>query len=74
MKRVASFFGTLFLVLYLFQPLAAQDSTQVKGPLIHFSEMTKDFGNVRGDTILTHIFAFKNIGSDTLHISRLKSG
>lgn len=52
----------------------AQDSTQVKGARISVSESTHDFGEVSADTMVSHIFVIKNVGSDSLRIYRLKSG
>ncbi len=52
----------------------AQDSSTVKGAQLSVSEATFDFGEVPADTMISHIFVLKNIGSDSLHIYRLKSG
>lgn len=41
---------------------------------IAFDQIVFDFGDVPGDTKVTHYFPVRNIGPDTLIISRIKAG
>ncbi len=41
------------------------------GPVLIFSETSYDFGTIRKDTVVTHIFTFSNMGTDTLFIKRV---
>ncbi len=41
---------------------------------IEFSELTHDFGTVRKNTELRHVFVFKNTGTSTLVIKNIKPG
>jgi hypothetical protein len=43
-------------------------------PHIIFNEIIHDFGQVRQNTELKHIFIFKNTGSSTLTIENVKAG
>lgn len=44
-------------------------------PQMEFVEGTTfDFGNVQANARLNHIFVFKNIGDEVLHIKNVKGG
>ncbi|MFH2046288.1 MAG: hypothetical protein ABIK92_14195 [Pseudomonadota bacterium] len=43
-------------------------------PKILFEELFFDFGKVSQNTLLEHIFVFKNIGTGVLHIYNVKAG
>ena len=43
-------------------------------PKIQFDELTYDFGKSFENKTLEHIFSFKNIGTGTLQIIRVKAG
>ena len=45
-----------------------------KKPRIEFNEIIHDFGQVSQKTELKHIFNFKNTGSSTLTIEKIKAG
>ncbi len=52
----------------------AQDSTKVvKGPKIQFAETSFDFGTAAQNTAVKHLFKFKNVGTDTLKITQVKT-
>jgi hypothetical protein len=51
--------------------LSADDSA--KGPKIEFEESSFDWGTVQQGSQVKHIFKFKNVGSDTLKIDRVKT-
>jgi len=52
----------------------AQDSTNgVKGPKIKFAETSYDFGTAAQNTAVKHLFKFKNVGTDTLKITQVKT-
>lgn len=42
-------------------------------PKIEFDESEVDFGEVKQNTELTHIFKFRNVGADTLVINKTRS-
>ncbi len=65
-----------YSLLIFFVPLVlfAQEPQKVDGPLMQVSETVFDFGNVPTDTVVSHIFVLKNVGSDSLRIQRIKSG
>jgi len=44
-----------------------------KEPRIQFKEEQKDFGKVKQGAVLTHAFVFKNIGDETLRITKVTS-
>ena len=73
-----SFFLFIFALLSICPAaLWGQDTTQVNilnGPDLTFREKNHDFGLAPRDTLLTHIFVFKNNGSDTLHIRGVRPG
>jgi hypothetical protein len=43
---------------------------EVKSGLV-FSELEYDFGTVNPDTVLNHVFTFKNASSDTIKINKV---
>ncbi|MBN2403486.1 MAG: DUF1573 domain-containing protein [Spirochaetes bacterium] len=43
-------------------------------PRIEFNELIHDFGDVKQNSELSHIFLFKNTGSSTLSIDKIKAG
>jgi hypothetical protein len=52
----------------------AQDSAKVaKGPKIQFAETSFDFGTAAQNTAVKHLFKFKNVGTDTLKITQVKT-
>lgn len=52
----------------------AQDSTKVaNGPKIQFAETSYDFGTAAQNTAVKHLFKFKNVGTDTLKITQVKT-
>lgn len=50
--------------------MAADD---VKGAKIEFEESSYDWGTVQQGSKVKHVFKFKNIGTDTLRIARVKT-
>ena len=73
--KINSFFW-IFIILLPFglEPVKAQNPTQKSGAQIFLLEKSLNFGDIIGDTLLTHTFVFRDIGDDTLRIYRLKSG
>lgn len=53
--------------------LNSQNSSNKPNARIVFEEEEFDFGEVKGDTLLTHIFKFINPGTDTLFIKKIHS-
>ena len=52
----------------------AQDSTKVTtGPKIQFAETSYDFGTAAQNAAVKHIFKFKNVGTDTLRITQVRT-
>ncbi|MBD3224757.1 MAG: DUF1573 domain-containing protein [Caldithrix sp.] len=51
----------------------AQKQEKLKGPLIELQKDIHEFGKVRQDTIVSHVFTFKNAGSDTLYVAKIGS-
>jgi hypothetical protein len=52
----------------------AQDSTNgAKGPKIQFKETSYDFGTAAQNTAVKHLFKFKNVGTDTLKITQVRT-
>ncbi len=54
--------------------IAQNISKQSSRPQIFVTERTHAFGKVPDDTVLVHTFVLHNVGNDSLHILRLKSG
>lgn len=54
------------------QDISATDP--VAGPRMVFKETAFDFGEVEEGEIATHIFKFRNIGTDTLYIKKVSGG
>jgi len=53
--------------------LFSQEKPKFEGPHIQFNETKYDFGVVGQDKILEHIFTFRNTGTDTLRVHKVKS-
>lgn len=71
-KMDKAFFGLLFILLTLSLGCSqAQEDKGVNGPLMTFEQDEYDFGVVRGDTVISHVFAFTNTGKDTLYIAKV---
>jgi len=66
-------FFLLSAVLLLVLFIAFLTAGEPEGPQMHFAEERHDFGQVEGDTLLTHVFTFENTGEDTLRIYRVRS-
>jgi len=63
----------IFLALLLLQiNLFGQDSANSSNAKIVFEKESYDFGEVSNDTVLTHVFEFKNTGTDTLFIASVR--
>lgn len=64
-----------FLTLFLAGTLSAQEenSNSVKEikPGLVFSEMAYDFGTIKSDTIISHIYKFENVSPDTIKINKV---
>ena len=72
MKKYSSFFGVLFILMILQGSLFAQDITKKSDAKMEFQEENYNFGDVSGDSVLTHVFKFNNSGTDTLFIEGVK--
>ncbi len=62
------------IILYTFYFLLFFIISCFGKPRIEFNEITYDFGQVKQNTELKHIFIFKNTGSSTLSIEKVKAG
>lgn len=51
----------------------ANNGSAIKGPKIKFEETSFDFGTVAQGTAVKHVFKFKNVGTDTLKIEKVKT-
>lgn len=51
----------------------AQEGMRVVGtrPALEFSETEYDFGTLTTDSVITHVFAFKNVSFDTIKIEKV---
>ena len=67
----------LIVVLISFSSAFAQEKSpaakSADGPQIEFSETEFDFGTAPQETEVKHTFIFKNVGTDTLKISEVKT-
>lgn len=70
-KKSFIFYILLILLLYSFVHYL---SAETDGARLEFKEESFDFGLVSNDTLLQHVFEFKNTGNDTLRILRVRSG
>lgn len=61
------FFG---MAIGLSQEVQSDSIEEVKSSLV-FSELEYDFGKIKSDTIITHIYTFKNVSSDTININKV---
>jgi hypothetical protein len=59
-------FISFFLLFFLISCFA--------NPRIEFNEISYNFGQIRQNTDLKHIYVFKNTGSSTLTIENVKAG
>lgn len=67
MKKILLLSTTLLISVLLF----AQETEIKDGPKIEFSEKSKDFGDIfQGDKV-SHIFQFKNTGTEPLVLSNV---
>jgi|GEM_PF-1138042 len=48
--------------------LTAQDQPQEKSVGLAFDQESYDFGRITPDSVLYHVFHFKNVATDTIHI------
>ncbi len=63
----------IFSIMTLLQGnLISQNSSNKPNAKLVFEEEEFDFGEVKGGTLLTHIFKFENLGTDTLFIRSVK--
>lgn len=62
----------VFISLILFMQVC-RDISREPGARLVFEEENYDFGEIEQGVVLTHVFNFKNIGEDTLKISRVHS-
>ncbi len=53
---------------------SGEKNSAVTGPRIKFENETHDFGRTSAGESVDHTFMFKNIGSETLVIEKVKSG
>jgi len=60
------------LMILLQENLISQNSSNKPNAKIVFEEDEFDFGEVKSDSLLTHIFKFNNPGTDTLFIKSVK--
>jgi hypothetical protein len=71
MKRVVFFCGVLAVVtvglIFLYEAQAGQ-------PKVLIPETTWDFGYVPTNSVITHNYLVKNLGTDTLKILSVKPG
>ena len=54
----------------LSQETKSDSVEEIKSGLV-FSELEYDFGIVKTDTVLSHIFTFKNASADTIKINKV---
>lgn len=72
MKKYSSFISILFILMVFQGSLFGQDITKKSNARMEFQEETYNFGDVSGDSVLTHVFKFKNSGTDTLFIQGVR--
>ncbi len=66
----ALFISVLTIVFFQYCYLKCQESGE--GPLMVLEEESFNFGEVEEGVVLTHVFNFKNCGTDTLRIKRVR--
>ena len=89
MKRFLTLFETVLVILVLaftvypvlgFNQPGQQDGNEINGgnqtafPEIQFDELNVDIGKVNQHKTVAHQFTFKNIGTGTLTIQKVKAG
>lgn len=70
MKKPAIIILSLFVILYVLITSAPADNT--KTGKLDLSERIFDFGMVPREAAMTHDFLLKNVGNDTLRITKIK--
>jgi hypothetical protein len=63
----------LFLTLFATGLIFAQDKAPAEKSHLEFSEDSFNFGQLQTDSLVTHVFNFKNTGSDTIEIHNVGS-
>ena len=58
---------------FAFAQETAKTQEAAPGPKMQFVETSYDFGTVAPGTAVKHVFKFKNVGTDTLRIERVKT-
>ncbi len=72
-QRNLFFVYTVVIVIIGLINVSAQNKPDIKGATIQFEEESHNFGKVSPDSIVYHVFDFKNTGDDTLKIFRVGS-
>jgi len=69
------FLSIKFFIIFIFLLgyCSLVKSASFAQPSIHFYEIYYDFGEIKKDDFLTHIFEFENTGSDILTIEKIRS-
>jgi hypothetical protein len=78
-----TFYGMIFIFFLLFlcnphlvsgaqQPEIS--ATTIEGPKAHFSETMWDFGKIPANSVVSHAYWIKNVGTDTLKILKVRPG
>jgi len=81
--RKISFFVILFVFVVVFsnphlisgaKKPAPPSKTSSEGAEAYFSETTWNFGNIPPNSVVSHSFWIKNVGTDTLKILQVRPG
>ncbi|MDZ7359109.1 MAG: DUF1573 domain-containing protein [candidate division KSB1 bacterium] len=72
-KRIFSLALVSVIVLSCNFAHAQGGANGAKGPKIQFKETSYDFGTAAQNTQVKHVFKFKNVGTDTLTITQVKT-
>ena len=72
MKKKLLFLKFLIIFNFLLGHCFYLSAISFAQPSIRFKEIYYDFGEVKEDKLLTHVFEFENTGSEMLTISKVK--
>lgn len=65
--------GLLLVVMVLFALQPAMAQQEPKGAHMEFDAENYDFGKIEADSVVYHVFTFRNTGTDTLKVRGVRS-
>jgi len=73
LKKISVLFLVFLWVTAAYSQTDEPDTTERTGPALVFSETTYDFGILQSDSVVSHIFTFRNTSEDTIKINRVST-